>query len=69
VIRLSTAHHPDGNEPGTLKLTGALGIGGLAETFNEIVNIEAQVDDFRAELDKLFPSTQARGKEEGDEPS
>lgn len=73
IVRLSTAHHPEG--PDKLRLAGhgrGRRGGGLAETFTRIFGKEAQADidrtveDFRKELDDLFPSVNPQpGKEEG----
>ena len=73
VVRISTAHHPE--SPDALKLAGH-GRGnrgrGLSESFKRIFGeqakqeIDRKVEDFRKELDELFPGVNPQpGKEEG----
>jgi hypothetical protein len=74
VIEATTAQHPLGDRPDLLKLAGPRRSNrGLREAFTKMFGsdekrIDKEIESFRAELDELFPSTQSKGKEEGDEP-
>jgi hypothetical protein len=73
VVRVSTAMHPEhGKDPLILgRGHRAVGEQGLKEAFNRTFGEQAEqidkvVEDFRAELDALFPSVNPQqGKEEG----
>lgn len=76
VVRVSSAKHPEhGKNPLILgRRNKAIGEYSLKEAFNrqfgQAEQIEKEVEDFRAELDKLFPSVNPQPrKEEGHEPS
>lgn len=72
IVKIATAMHPEhGKSPLILGRRTAIGEHGLKEAFNRTFGEQAEkidraVEDFRAELDKLFPSVNPQqGKEEG----